>query len=206
MRALLGVFCALYGSHLYASNVEVDFLGKLDTIEEHVSDPEKRLKAKYTIIEMMSKCEFDEQCMLNMKSELQQLAQEQKNIMYSAFVKYLDWEKNDLEYNIQHCQIDDKKEVRKVYAKCYQQWVDVEKNHPPQNRGEIDKIENDRNLCLLENMTPLAQKGNIFAQADLVNLGEHFKDAQLMSKWEAKVNEQKGSAKYQQYMKCSEIP
>ena len=102
--------------------------------------------------------------------------------------------------------MDDKKAVRKVYAKCYQQWVDVERKNPPQNRSQIDKIENDRNLCLKENMTPLAEQGNIFAQADLVNLGEHFKDPKGMSKWEAKVNEQRGTAKYNQYFKCAEIP
>ena len=206
MRALLGVVFSLYCLASLAANVEVDLLGKLDNIEEHVADPEKRIKGKYTIIEILCQCEFDEQCILNKKDELDQLAKQQKNLMYVAFLKYLEWETKDIEYNAKHCQMDDKKALRKVYAKCYQQWVDSEKNNPPQNRAQIDKIENDRNLCLIENMTPLAEQGNIFAQADLVNLGEHFKDAKAMSKWEAKVTAQSGTTKYQQYMKCSEIP
>ncbi|MBS0288012.1 MAG: hypothetical protein JSR17_11985 [Proteobacteria bacterium] len=203
---LLGILTSIYICGAQASTVEVDFLGKLDTIEEHVADPVKRLQGKYTIIEMMANCEFDEQCELNMREELEKRAKEEKNLMYVAFLKYLDWEKADLEYNIKHCQIEDKKAVRKIYAKCYKAWVEQEKNHPPKNRQEIDKIENDRNLCLQENELPLAEQGNIFAQADLLNLAEHFKMPGDMSKWEAKVNAFKGTKKYEQYMQCSEIP
>ncbi len=195
-----------FANAVYAAAVEVDLLGKLDNVEEHVSDENKRYEGKYKIIQMLVKCEFDEQCELNMIPELEDLFKQTKNLMYKGFLTYLKWEKSDLEYNIKHCQIPEKKQVQKVFAKCYGQWVDYEINHPPQNRQEIDKIETDRNHCIKENSKPLAEQGNLFAMAELVNLGEHFKDPKEMSFWSAKMDAQKGTAKYDLYMKCSELP
>jgi len=205
-RTLLSLLLTALSCGLQAASVEVDFLGKLDDAQENVADPEKARIGKYTIIEMMAKCEFDEQCELNMKPQLEKLAKEDKNIIYSAFLKYLNWEKSDLEFNIKHCQIDDKKALRKVYAKCYLEWVDAEKNHSSQNRHDIDVLEDKRYRCLQENALPLAEAGNIFAQADLVNLAQHFQETAQMNKWAAKIEALKNTHKYEQYMKCSEIP
>ncbi len=202
----VGFLCLMLSFSLQASAVEINLLGKLDDAQEYVSDPLKGVVAKYTIIEMMAKCEFDEQCELNMKPQLEQLAKEQKNILYSAFLKYLEWSKKDLAFNIKHCQIDEKKIVRKVYAKCYLDWVEAEKKHPPLNRHEIDILETNRNKCLRENELALANAGNIFAQADLVNLAEYFKDTAEMNKWSAKIEAIKNTPQYQLFIKCSEIP
>ncbi len=204
LKRLLLTTLLLLGLPLYASVVEVDLLGKLDDIEEHASP--QQFHAKYDIVQLLVTCEFDEQCELNLKEELQKRVMGEKNIIYSAFLKYLEWEKHDLEYNIKHCQIQEKKELRKVYAQCYQAWLDELKNNPPQYRSDIDKIEHNRYVCIKDKATPLAQQNNIFAQADLVNLGEHFKDPKAMALWEAKINAQKGSEKYKRYMQCSEIP
>ena len=207
-QALLSLLCCLFFMtyKVQASAVDINLLDKLDDVAENVSDTNKRLDGKHTIIKMLVKCEFDEQCELNMIPELETLSKQDKNIMYKGFLTYLKWEKNDLAFNIKHCQIPEKKEVRKAFAQCYGQWVDDETNHPPQNREEIDKAETDRYRCLEEKVKPLAEQGNLFGMAEMVNLNEHFTETKELNLWTAKIEAQKGTAKYQLYMKCSELP
>jgi hypothetical protein len=192
--------------HKSAFADDIDLLGKLDNAIEHENDAKQRLDAKHKIINMLVKCEFDEQCELNMIPDLEVITKTDKNLVYRGFLTYLKWEKSDLEFQVKHCQINEKRAVRKVFAQCYANWVNDEINHPPQSPDEIDKQEHQRYICLKNNMDPLATQGNIFAQAEMVNVFEYLRDPKSLDLWSAKVLSQKGSAKFDKFMRCHELP
>lgn len=185
--------------------VEIDLLGKLDNAEEYATNPQQRMKAKHTIMQMLIACEFDEQCELGMIDKLEVITKNDPNIMYKGFLTYLKWEKNDLLHNIKFCQIDEKRQVRKIFAACYAKWLE-DNERSPENRNAIDKKESQRYQCYKEKFEPLAEQGNIFAQAAMVNVGEYFKDSKLMTMWSNKIQSQQGTPKYQKFMDCSELP
>ncbi len=188
--------------------VEINLLGKLDDVQEHVADSKLRLEGKYAILKMLIDCQFDEQCELNLIPKLEVIVKEKEknNVMYKGFLTYLKWEKSDLEYNIKYCQSAEKREVRVAFADCYEQWRQKEMNHEKINRQEIDKLEHERYMCIKEKMETLASRGNIFAQAELVNTFEYLKDSKNMSAWSAKVQSQKGTPPFDLLLKCPELP
>ncbi|MBN9288164.1 MAG: hypothetical protein BGO43_03870 [Gammaproteobacteria bacterium 39-13] len=203
LASLLGLFwCGIS----MAQTTEIKLLNKLDQVEEYAPNETQRIKGKHTLLSMLIDCEFDEQCELGMIEKLQNLIKEDANVMYKGFLTYLKWEKADLEYNVKHCQIEEKKQVRKGYAACYAKWMDEDSKNPTPPRAIIDKLESDRQACLKKQMAPLAEQGNIFAEAVMVNVSEYFKDSQKMTFWSSKIQSQKGTPKYEMYMKCSELP
>ncbi|MBS0289246.1 MAG: hypothetical protein JSS07_04305 [Proteobacteria bacterium] len=206
IKHLLFTFLATwFSTSAYSSVVEIDLVGKLEMIQEYESDPVKRLTAKYNIIRLMTQCEFDEACELNTQDALEGFYNQEKNIMYKAFLKYLTWEKKNLEYNIQNCQLDEKKLVRKFYAQCYENWIETQMRHQ-MDRQAMDINDDNRYRCIKEKGESLALQGNIFAQAALVNVAEHFNELQEMSQWVNKIENAKGTSSYEHYMKCSELP
>lgn len=191
-----------------AEAVEINLLGKLDDVQEHVADGKLRLEGKYAILKMLIDCQFDEQCELNLIPKLEALVKDKNknNIMYKGFLTYLKWEKSDLEYNIKYCQSDEKRVVRADFADCYEQWRQKEMHHDILSRQEIDKLEHERYMCIKEKMEVLAHHGNIFAQAELVNTFEYLKDPKNMNEWSAKVQSQKGTSQFNLLLKCPELP
>jgi hypothetical protein len=186
--------------------VELHLLDKLEDVSEYVKDNNKMLEAKHKVLNMLIKCEFDEACELALIPPLEELIKHDNNVIYKGFLTYLKWEKKDLEYNMAHCNLPDKKAIRVVFAKCYQIKVDEEIKSPPIHREEIDKLEYEREMCIKNGMESLANNGNIFAQAQLVNSFEYLKDPKAMSFWLNKVESQKGTQEYNNYFRCLELP
>lgn len=204
------ILASLLGIVLWQASVvqavEMNLLKKLDNVEEHAPNDKQRIQGRHTILGMMVQCEFDEQCELEMIEKLEALIKKESNVMYKGFLTYLKWEKADLEYNVKHCQIEEKRQVRKGYAACFAKWMDEDSKNPTPSRATIDKLETQRQACLKKEMEPLAEQGNIFAEAVMVNVSEYFKEREKMTFWTNKVQSQKGTAKYDLFMKCSELP
>ena len=185
---------------------ETGLLYKLDTVAEHGDSHEAGQQAKYRILNMMIDCEFDEACELQMIPKLQALNKQTPNIVYKGFLNYLQWEKSDLESNAKNCKSEQKKQARKVYAACYKKWAEQEIAHPPQAPLDIEKSIHSREMCIEKNIKSLADKGNIFAQTELMNVAVKDNDDESVRKWSAKIESKKGTADFNVLMKCPELP
>lgn len=185
---------------------EVNLLGKLDMVSEHVSNKKQRIEAKNTILKLLIECEFDEKCEIQLIGKLEDISKKDPNVIYKGFLTYLKWEKSNLEHFAKQCHIEEKTQVRKEIAACYAITLKKEEEHPPQTRKEIDLYEHQKLLCIKDKLNPLAQSGNIFAQAFMANMAEYLEDTKGMDEWVRKIDAQKGTPKYEQYFRCSEIP
>jgi hypothetical protein len=204
LALFLFIFSTLFATSLSAT--EMDLLAKLDDVTELVNDAKQRHEGKYEILNMMIKCEFDEQCELEMIPKLEALSKENHNLIYKGFLTYLTWEKGELQYNIKHCQNEEKRKVRKLFAECYQIWADKEHAIMNETRQQIDQFEHDRYMCIKEKMQEPANEGNIFAQAELVNVYEYVKDPKNLNLWSAKIESQKGTPQHDLLLRCPELP
>lgn len=207
MKQIILLFLAIllfFSTATYAD--DLDLLGKLDDLQEHVANHEQHDAGRYAILGYLIDCEFDEACILKNRDKLVNLSKTNRNLIFSGFLKHVDWNKRLLEYNANHCAIDAKKSVRKIYAQCYAEFIQAEKQNPPVNRHIMDVQENDRNLCLKAKIKSLAESGNLFAQAVMLNLAVHFNEKKEEEYWYNKMMSQKDTPAYQLYMKCSELP
>ena len=60
--------------------------------------------------------------------------------------------------------------------------------------------------CLQENLEALANEGNIYAQAEMMNIAVYKNDKKATDHWYGKVQGQMGKPSFKQYMVCSELP
>lgn len=202
----LMLFLLLFASSSLIYAIDTNLLRKLDIVQENVSDSKQRLDAKHKILGMIIQCEFDEQCMLGIIKELQEITKTDHNLVYKGFLKYLTWEKADLEYNAAHCNIPEKREVRKEFAICYEAWINEEIKHPPHSREEIDKQTNNREMCIKNKIENLAKNGNVFAKAQMVNSFQYLRDKAGVDYWSNQLEREKDSAKFNLFLKCAELP
>lgn len=196
---------SLWSSILYAVE-EIELLDKLDALREQVSDRGKINEGRYYILTLLINCEFDEGCILSKVATIQEDNKNLKNAILSGFVRHIKSKQKDLAYNDQNCKLDTKQAVRKVFAECYKQFMETEQKTPPKNRNEMDVIESDRYKCLNEKMAPLAKAGNIFAQAEMVNLSVYFRNDTATQRWYDLIKGRDDSKEYHQYLKCAEMP
>lgn len=203
------LFCTIAIS-LWSSPIQaledIDLLDKLDALEEHVQDRAKHDEGRYYVLGMLIDCEFDEGCLLMKRKDLETFSKDKRNLILSGFLKHLKWRERDLMLNAQNCKLETKQAARKVFAACYKQFMEIEQNTPPKNRNEMDVQETNRYKCLYEKMEPLAKEGNIFAQAEMVNLSIYFKNDTATKRWYDLIKGRDDSKEYIKYLKCSEMP
>jgi hypothetical protein len=185
---------------------DIDLLGKLDSVREHArSEPELREGRDY-VLSMMITCQFDEACMLKQIDPIQTHLKEKPNVLVSAFLKYLLWAKPQLENRAKHCKSAAKEKVREKFAHCYGDYLKTDQESPAKDRKTIDERDNLRTDCLKEHLEGLANDGNVYAQAEMMNIAVFRNDKKAVDHWYAMVEKQMKKPEYKQYMVCSELP
>jgi hypothetical protein len=188
----------------FAENINL--LGKLDIVAENVSDKRQRIEGKNHILRLLTQCEFDEKCEIELIGKLEETIKRDPNLMYKGFLTYLKWSKSELERNSQYCNAKEKRDLRKKMAICYNESMAAQEKNPPFSRTAIDKFERQKLECLRKQIEPLAKEGNIFAQAFMSNIAEYFKDIQSEGYWLEQIEKKRGTEQYNFYFQCTELP
>ncbi|MCS5710568.1 hypothetical protein [Candidatus Berkiella aquae] len=184
----------------------VGFLEKLDqTTELNKLTPIQLAEGRYQLTQMLTQCEFDESCLLKMIDDLKVLENKTHNPMYQVYATYLQSMKSELTNQIKRCDIPDKKVVRKAVAECLQE-MNIKEGHLKVDRKMIDQLEDERDVCIKNKMETIANAGNLFAQATLVNFYEQSRDQKKMDYWYNQMQKKMNTPEYSQYLACPDIP
>lgn len=183
----------------------------IDKIEEISRSPslatEQKINGRNTLFLIVANCEYDEACLLKQVVPLKELFEKERNPMYIDFAEFLSKNQDALERDSKRCNFEDKKVVRKAMGQCYKEVSkDLNKASSLTERAILDKQEDDLDVCVKAHMEKLAENGNIFAQAVLVNLYQQMSDEKKMDYWYNQIQKQSGTKKYQDFQSCSEIP
>lgn len=203
-QCLLIITLTLFGMQ-YAQALAI--LEKLDQVAElNKLSVTQRSEGRHQLIVMLTNCEFAEPCLLQMIDELKSLSSQTKNPMYQVYGTYLQANKAEFIEKTKHCDIPEKKAVRKVIAQCLQEMDFKETRSKNINRKVIDQFEDEREVCVKEKIELLAKEDNLFAAAMLVNFYEQTRDQKNMDYWYKKMEEKANTPAFKSYLACPDIP
>lgn len=168
---------------------------------------EQKNTGKSTLLLIVANCEFDEICLVKQMVPLKELFEKEKNPIYVDFVDFIFKNQDTLTKDGERCSNVEKKAVRKIYAECLKKRVSGELQIMPlSTRGKIDKLDDNQDICIKDSMEKLANEGNIYAQAVMVNLTQLMSDSKKMDYWYNQIQKQTGTKRYQDFQNCPEIP
>lgn len=185
----------------------LSILEKLDqTTELNKLSDDQRTEGRHQLILMLTRCEFAESCLLQMINDLTIIEQKTHNPMYQVYLNYLQAKKPEFTEQMSRCDIPEKKAARKIIANCLYEMVIKESAMKIIDRNTTDRLEDERDQCLKEKMEEAAKKGNLFAQAMMVNLFEQNRNTEQFNHWYNEMQKKANTKAYNDYLACPDIP
>lgn len=200
-----GWFCFFF---IFAQSVQaLAILEKLDQAAElNKLSVNQRHEGRHQLILMLTRCEFAEPCLIQMIDDLKVIEDQTHNPMYLVYRNYLTSKKSELTEQAKRCDIPAKREVRKMIADCLKEMDIKEVNAQDLNRNKIDQIEDERDICIKNNVEQLAENGNLFAQAVMVNIYERSRNNAKMDHWYNEMQKKANTKEFATYLSCPDIP
>lgn len=198
----------LIGMLISHSLYALPILEKIEEIKMASGLSEKQRKEGENILKgVLIQCEFDEICIIRQIGVLKAELATNHNPMILSFLEYILYNQKKLERDGEQCRSDQKREMRQAYAKCIHEKVQSEKTMVDMSsRSKIDKLDDIYDVCLKSSMEKLAESGNIFAQAIMVNLSQQMSDEAKIDYWYGKIQKNNQSEEFKMFMRCPEIP
>lgn len=186
---------------MIAMNMTVAFadtVSRLDTSQETGSEPQKAVQSVSRFNGMMIDCKLDYFCLLkNIETMAKESTDKSEKIFFEFVYQSIYERKAVIEAYAEQCKIESVEAVRDSKIICLQAL-----NEEIAKSASSDEAKVVNDTCMLNQLTPKAEAGNIFA---IILLAEHYhknKNIPDRERWVNELMKYKESNEFQLLDKC----